>query len=81
MKTWITICFVVFLSSCADTGTVVVLQNPTTKQSVQCGFVTAGGIAWTEGCVKAYKDAGYVVTNIAPSNSDGNPPLFKQTQK
>lgn len=62
-------CFIAtFLSACADSSSIVDLYNPVTKQAVQCGFVTAGGQAWTDGCVKAYMDSGYaVVTDTKPA--------------
>ena len=54
------------LSACASDQREVVLENPVTKQSVNCGFVTAGGADWTDGCVAAYKSSGFVIVSEKP---------------
>ena len=55
---------VLALAGCAATARVAVLQNPETKQTVECKIIPAGGMNWTaqvDNCIAAYKKAGYVV--------------------
>ena len=66
MRTTLTIAFVsLTLTGCfAATARVAVLQNPETKQTVECKITSAGGMNWTaqvENCIAAYQKAGYVV--------------------
>jgi len=53
------------LTGCfAATARVAVLQNPETKQTVECKITPVGGMNWTaqvDNCIAAYQKAGYVV--------------------
>lgn len=52
------------LSGCAVTARIAVLQNPTTKQTVECKIIPMGGVNWSDqvdNCIATYKKAGYVL--------------------
>jgi hypothetical protein len=58
------IVFAVELTACGPANRLVVLQNPETKQTVQCRVDPWGSFNHTsqiENCVTAYKKAGYRV--------------------
>ena len=62
MKLWSIPLMALFSAACAHTDRTVSLKNPSTGEIVECGVVTAGmQSAWTEGCVSAYRNAGYVL--------------------
>lgn len=59
------------LGGCASTARVAVLQNPETKQTVECKIIPMGGMNWTaqvDNCIATYKKAGYVL--VADSADD-----------
>ena len=52
------------LAGCGSVSRVVVMQNPETKQTVECRVDPWGDMRRTrqiESCVEAYKKAGYAV--------------------
>jgi hypothetical protein len=54
----------IFITSCGSVTRVVVLQNPETKQTVECRIDPWGSVnrtAQIEDCITAYKKAGYKV--------------------
>lgn len=56
--------FTLLLTACGSVSRVVVLQNPQTKQTVECRVDPWGDMRRTrqiEDCVQAYKKAGYAV--------------------
>lgn len=62
------------ISGCAATARVAVLQNPETKQTVECKIIPAGGMNWTaqvDNCIAAYKKAGYVLVADTANNRAG----------
>ena len=69
---------IVLLTGCAATARVAVLQNPTTKQTVECKIIPMGGMNWTaqvDNCIAAYKKAGYV---LVADSADETPTVTTQ---
>lgn len=64
------ISLVALLAGCAATARVAVLQNPETKQTVECKITPMAGMNWSEQvdtCIVAYQKAGYVVlSDVTP---------------
>lgn len=63
--TLFTLAVCVLLSGCAASARVVVLQNPETKQTVDCrvdGSVSRPYLK-QENCIKAYEKVGYTVAS------------------
>ena len=59
------------LFGCASTARIAVLENPNTKQTVECKIVPMGGFNFQtqiDNCVAAYKKAGYVL--VADSSDE-----------
>lgn len=61
---------IALLAGCAATARVAVLQNPDTKQTVECKITPMAGMNWSEQvdtCIAAYQKAGYVlVADVSP---------------
>lgn len=70
MKKSATLLMVVALSGCAWSARVVVLQNPETKQTVDCkvdGTVSRPYLQ-QENCIKQYQSVGYKVVSDSAEN-------------
>lgn len=70
-RTCLALTMLTMLAGCAATARVAVLQNPQTKQTVECKIIPMGGMNWTEqvdNCISTYKKAGYVL--VADSADD-----------
>lgn len=69
-------CVAIAVTGCAATARIAVLQNPQTKQTVECKITPMGGVNWTdqvENCIATYKKAGYVLV----ADSADIPPATK----
>ena len=71
LRAYLILTLAFFIAGCAATARVAVLQNPETKQTVECKIIPMGGMNWTaqvDNCITAYKKAGYVVVADTADN-------------